>query len=48
MSSKLRDSEWDSLGIEVFVAMSEEQAKEEGRAVCISPELPDSSRVYFC
>ena len=47
MSSKLRDSEWDSLGIEVFVAMSEEQAKEEGRAVCISPELPDSRRVYF-
>ena len=47
MSSQLRDSELDSLGIEVFVAMSEEQAKEEGRAVCISPELPDSRRVYF-
>lgn len=47
MSSRLRDSELDSLGIEVFVAMSEEQAKEEGRAICISPELPDSRRVYF-
>ena len=47
MSSQLGDSELDSLGIEVFVAMSEEQAKEEGRAVCISPELPDSRRVYF-
>lgn len=47
MSSQLGDSELDSLGIEVFVAMSEEQAKEEGRAVCISPEIPDSRRVYF-
>lgn len=47
MSSRLRDSELDSLGIEVFVAMSEEQAKEEGRAICISPELSDSRRVYF-
>ena len=47
MSSKLRDSEWDSLGIEVFVAMSEEQAKEEKRAVCIRPELPDGKNVYF-
>lgn len=47
MSSQLGDSELDSLGIVVFVAMSEEQAKEEGRAVCISPEIPDSRRVYF-
>ena len=35
MSSKLRDSEWDSLGIEVFVAMSEEQAKDfKGKRKC--------------
>lgn len=47
MSSQLRDSELDSLGIEVFVAMSEEQAKEERSAVCISPALPDSRVVYF-
>lgn len=33
--------------IKIFVAMSEEQAKEEGRTVCISPGLTDSRRAFL-
>ena len=36
-----------TMPIEVYIAMSEEQANEEHGSVCIEWELPDSKRVYF-
>lgn len=36
-----------TMPIEVYIAMSEEQANEEYGSVCIEWELPDSKRVYF-
>lgn len=35
------------LMIEVYLAMGEEQAEREHRAVCLEPPLPDSSRIYL-
>lgn len=36
-----------TMPIEVYIAMSEEQANEEHGSVCIEWELPDSKRVYY-
>lgn len=34
-------------GLEVFLAMSEEQAKREGRVRCMEDTLPGSDELYF-
>ena len=36
-----------TLPVEVYIAISDYQAEEEHRRVCIGDELPDSKRIYF-
>ena len=35
------------MSIEVYIAMSDEQAEEENGSACIEWEIPDSKRIYF-
>ena len=47
MIERFQNKEYPLPGVEVYFAMSEEQAKKLNKSACIQPSLPKSKDVYF-